>query len=139
MHDDPAEVLERRRAALVARDMDTFADLFAEDGVIEMPFHTEGLPDRLEGREAIRAFSAKARDLPFEIIELRTRALHRTGDPEVVILELTTVGRMATTGEEFTVPCIQVFRIRDGRIVLFRDYVGSQALPADLNSSLRAR
>jgi ketosteroid isomerase-like protein len=129
---DPVDVLERRREAIVARDMDAFADLFAADGVIEMPFHTEGLPDRLEGREAIREFSARSRDMPFEITELRTRALHRTADPEVVIIELTTVGRVTTTGEDFVVPCIQVFRIRDGRIVLFRDYVGSQTLPAGL-------
>ncbi|MBO2451138.1 nuclear transport factor 2 family protein [Actinomadura barringtoniae] len=141
MHNDPIEVLERRRAALVARDMDAFVDLFVEDAVIEMPFHVEGqgLPDRLEGREAIRAFSARTRDMPFEITDLETRALHRTADPEVVVLELTTVGRMATTGEDFTVPCIQVFRIRDGRIVLFRDYVAAQALPAELNSSLHRR
>jgi uncharacterized protein len=34
-----------------------------------------------------------------------------------------------STGEPFDVPCIQVFRIRDGRILLFRDYVATAALP----------
>ncbi|WP_160573789.1 nuclear transport factor 2 family protein [Actinomadura physcomitrii] len=45
-------------------------------------------------------------------------------------MELTSVGRVVATGEPFEVPCVQVFRIRDGRIVLFRDYVGAGALPA---------
>ncbi|MCO6005208.1 nuclear transport factor 2 family protein [Actinoallomurus purpureus] len=125
----PLEVLERRRRVLLARDMDAFADLFAADGLIEMPFAAKGLPARLEGREAIREFSARTRDMPFEIMDLRTRQVHRTSDPEVVIVELTTVGRVTTTGEPFEVPCIQVFRIHDGRILLFRDYVGAHTLP----------
>ncbi|MEU9123570.1 nuclear transport factor 2 family protein [Streptomyces sp. NPDC048506] len=125
----PLEVLERRRAVVVARDMEAFADLFAEDGVIEMPFAPEGAPSRLEGREAIREFSRLTGQLPLEISDLRIRQVHQTSDPEVVIVELTTVGRATTTGRPFEVPCIQVFRIRDGQIVLFRDYVGSRFMP----------
>jgi ketosteroid isomerase-like protein len=125
----PLEVLERRRRLLIARDMAGFAELFAVDGVIEMPFAAKGLPARLEGREAIRAFSTRTGRTPLEITDLRTRQVHQTDDPEVVIIELTSVGRVATTGQEFEVPCIQVFRIRDGEIVLFRDYVGAQHMP----------
>jgi ketosteroid isomerase-like protein len=124
--DGPLEVLELRRRHVVAREMDAFADLFAADGVIEMPFAVEGLPARLEGREAIREFSAGASSRPLEITELRTVQLHQTLDPEVVIVELVTVGRVTTTGQPFEIPCIQVFRIRDGKIVLFRDYVGAR-------------
>jgi len=124
MSDDPIEVLERRRRALLARDMEAFADLFTEDGVIEMPFAAAGMPVRLEGRDAIREFAARSGAGNVEISDLRTRDLHRGADPEVVILELTSAGRVPATGETFEVPCIQVFRIRDGRIVLFRDYTG---------------
>jgi ketosteroid isomerase-like protein len=127
--DGPLEVLERRRQCLISRDMAGFADLFAADAVIELPFAAPGLPDRLAGRDAIREFATRSGDWPFEIVDLRTRHLHRTADPEVVILELTTHGRLTATGEPFQVPCVQVFRIRDGRIALFRDYVGSQSLP----------
>lgn len=128
--DGPLDVLERRRDALITGDMDAFADLFAADGVIEVPLAALGpLPGRLEGREAIRAFSASARSMPYEISDLRTRAIHRTSDPEVVIMEITSVGRVTTTGETFEVPCIQVFRIRDGRILLFRDYADIHSLP----------
>jgi uncharacterized protein len=126
----PLEVLGRRRELLLARDMEAFADLFAADGVIELPFGGPGLPDRLEGREEIRAFSLKADPSGLEISDLRIRDVHQSTDPEVVIMELTTVGRVVATGEPFEVPCIQVFRIRDGRIVLFRDYVGAGSLPA---------
>lgn len=50
----PLEVLERRRRAVVAGDTEAFADLFAVDGVLEMPFAVDGVPARLEGREAIQ-------------------------------------------------------------------------------------
>jgi ketosteroid isomerase-like protein len=129
----PSDVLELRRQALVARDMEAFADLFAPDAVIELPFAAGALPARLEGQEAIRDYSRQSAQTPVEIRDLRTKALHLTADPEVVIIELETLGRIKTTGQEFTVPCIQVFRIRDGRIVLFRDYIGASALPDNLH------
>lgn len=54
----PVEVLEQRRRAIVGHDMDGFADLSAPDAVIdELPFAGPGVPDRLKGQDAIRAFS----------------------------------------------------------------------------------
>lgn len=130
MGSDPLEVLEERRRVVMARDMEAFAELFADDAVIEMPFAGTGpIPARLEGKAAIRAFSTEFRERPWEIDDLRIHQIHRTDDPEVVIVELSSVGHVGATGERFEVPCVQVFRIRDGRIVLFRDYAGTAALP----------
>ncbi|MFI5691511.1 nuclear transport factor 2 family protein [Kribbella sp. NPDC051586] len=128
----PLEVLDLRRRHLVDRDFESFVELFAEDGVIEMPFAVAGLPERLVGREEIRKFSLRAAEHPVEIIDLRTVQLHETADPEVVVLELITEARHTTTGVPFQARCIQVFRIQDGKIKLFRDYVGAQTVP-DLN------
>jgi ketosteroid isomerase-like protein len=114
----PEEVLELRRQYLIDRDFESFADLFAEDAVIEMPFALQGVPDRLVGREAIREFSLKAGTRAVEITDLRTVQLHRTTDPEVVILELVTEARHTTTDVPFQATCIQVFRIQNGRIKL---------------------
>lgn len=125
----PAEVLELRRQYLIARDFESFADLFAEDGVIELPFAVHGLPTRLEGREKIRAFSLATSDRPIEILDLHTVQLHQTADPEVVVLELITKARHTTTGEPFEAPCIQVFRIQNGKIKHFRDYVAAGKIP----------
>ncbi|WUJ73900.1 nuclear transport factor 2 family protein [Kribbella soli] len=128
----PEEVLEQRRQYLIARDFEGFVSLFAEDAVLELPFAVQGLPDRLVGREAIREFSLQAAAHAIAIIDLRTVQLHRTTDPEVVILELVTEARHTTTDVPFQATCIQVFRIKDGKIKLFRDYVGAHSVP-DLN------
>ena len=125
----PAEVLDLRRRHLIARDFESFSDLFAEDGVIELPFAVNGLPTRLEGRETIRAFSLETKDRPIEILDLQTVQLHQTTDPEVVVLELVTKARHTTTGKPFEAPCIQVFRIQNGKIKLFRDYVAAGKIP----------
>ncbi|WP_327640049.1 nuclear transport factor 2 family protein [Kribbella sp. NBC_00482] len=125
----PLDVLELRRQHLLARDYESFAGLFAEDGVIELPFAVGSLPARLEGREAIREFSLNTADRPVEITDLRIVQLHQTVDPEVVIVELVSEARHTTTGVPFQATCIQVFRIHNGEIKLFRDYVGAAGIP----------
>lgn len=47
---------------------------------------------------------------------------YQTVDPEVVIVEMRTEGTMTTTGRAFAATAVQVLRVRDGHIVLFRDF-----------------
>ena len=54
--------------------------------------------------------------------------LYQTQDPEVVIVEMTTAGTVTTTGRPFAATSIQVLRIRDGQIVLFRYFANPLAL-----------
>jgi uncharacterized protein len=130
----PAQVLERRRELLLNRDTDGFADLFAPDGAIELPFAGPDLPARLDGQQAIRDFSDRAAASPLRIDDLETVALHHTSDPEVVIVELLSRVTPATTGRSLGGRPIQVFRIRDGKIVLFRDYFNPNGLAGALAS-----
>jgi ketosteroid isomerase-like protein len=60
-----------------------------------------------------------------------TTDLYQTGDPEVVVAEIRTSGSLTTTGATFETSAIQVFRIRDGQILLMRDYFNPNGL-ADL-------
>jgi uncharacterized protein len=121
-HPTPAQVLERRREVLLNQDYDGFADLFAPDAVIETPFAGPGMPSRQEGQQAIRDFSRRVAASPLRISELETVALHQTDDPEVVIEEHVATGTIGTTGRAFSAAAIGVFRIRDGKILLFRNY-----------------
>jgi len=118
----PTQVLELRRELLLKQDVDGFVGLFAPDGVIELPFAGPGMPSRLAGQQAIRDFSHRTASSPLRIDDLEATAVYHTDDPEVVIIELATRGTVTSTGRTFTGTSIQVFRIRDGKIVLFRDY-----------------
>jgi ketosteroid isomerase-like protein len=46
----------------------------------------------------------------------------------VVIVEMRTKGTVTTTGRPFTVTSIQILRIREGHIVLFRDFADPRVL-----------
>jgi uncharacterized protein len=118
----PADVLARRRHLILSRDADGFADLFAPDGVIEVPFAPPGAPSRLAGREAIREYSRHFAASLLRVEDFDVVELYQTQDPEVVIVEMTAKGTLTTTGQSFAATSIQILRIRDGQIVLFRDF-----------------
>ncbi|NUR58897.1 MAG: SnoaL-like domain-containing protein [Catenulispora sp.] len=126
----PADVLTRRRDLVLAGDADGFADLFAPDAVIEMPFTGRpGAPLRLEGREAIHQYAQNMMASPMRIEEFDVTALHETQDPEVVVVEMSTKGTVAANGRPFSAVSVQILRIRDGRITLFRAFADPRAIP----------
>src|ERR1039458_2065917 len=124
----PADVLAQRRRLILNGDIDGYADLFAPDGVIEAPFAPPGTPSRLEGREAIREYSRRVMASPLRLEDYEVVELYQTQDPEVVIVEMRAKATLTTTGRSFVATSIQILRIREGQIVLFRDFADSRAL-----------
>jgi ketosteroid isomerase-like protein len=110
-------------------DADAFAELFAPDAVIEFAFHgPPGTPVRLAGREVIREYSRRIMTSPLRLEAYEVTELYQAQDPEVVIVEMRTKGTLTATGRSFAATSIQVLRIRDGQIVLFRDFADSRGL-----------
>ena len=120
----PADVLARRRQLILNGDADGLADLFAPDAVMEFCFHGPpgGAPVRIEGREAIREYSRRVTASPLRIKDYEVTELYQATDPAVVIVEMRSTATLTTTGRSVTAMSIQVLRIRDGQIVLFRDF-----------------
>jgi hypothetical protein len=123
-----ADVLAQRRHLILSGDIDGFADLFAPDAVLEAPFAPPGAPSRLEGREAIREYSRHVMASPLRLEDFEVAEFYPTQDPEVVIVEMRTKGTLTTTGQPFAATSIQVPRIREGQIVLFRDFADPRVL-----------
>ena len=133
----PADVLARRRELMLNGDADGFADLFTPDAVLEFCFHgPPGTPVRLEGREAISEYSRRVMASPMRIAEFEVTELYQTQDPEVVIVEVRAKATLTTTGRSITAMSIQVLRIREGHIVLFRDFADPRIFE-DLAAELR--
>jgi len=125
----PADVLTRRRQLMLNNDADGFADLFAPDAVIEFSFHgPPGTPVRLEGREAIREYSRRVMASGLRLEGYEVAELYQAQDPEVVIVEMRAKATVPTTGRSITATSIQVLRIREGHIVLFRDFADPRYL-----------
>ena len=119
----PTEVVEQVRR-MVAGEGVVFADLFADDGVLEYPFPLPGQPPRLEGREAVRRHFAGVSDARalFRMEEV-TAVVHRTDDPEVVVTQIEHRGTSALTGQPYRSRALGIIRVREGRIVHYQDYM----------------
>jgi ketosteroid isomerase-like protein len=124
------EVWEHLVSHQVTRDVDGWASCFAADGVVEWPFRLKGVPARVEGPEAIRAALApvweRARKTNRRILGHDHVVFHETTDPEVLIVEFDVVGE--TARGPFRQAMVYLLRIRDGRVVLLRDFVDTAAL-----------
>ena len=120
----PADVLARRRQLMLSGDVDGFVDLFAPDAVMEFCFHgPPGTPPvRIAGRAAIREYTRQVMALSLQIEDYEVAEFYQTQDPAVVVVEMRAKATFGTTGRSITATSIQVLRIQDGRIALFRDF-----------------
>ena len=135
----PADVLARRRQLMLTGDADGLADLFTPDAVIEFSFHgPPGTPVRLQGREVIREYSRRVLASPLRLEDYQVAELYQTQDPQVVIAEMRATATVTTTGRPITATSIQILRIRDGYIVLFRDFADPRFLE-DVTTEPRPR
>lgn len=119
----PAEILSRRRQAILDGDAEGFAALFTADAVIEVPF--AGSPDapvRMEGRQTILDYARRVMASPLRLEDFEVTALYHTQDSDVLVVEVRTRGTVGATGRAFTVASVQILHFRDGLIALFRDY-----------------
>ena len=121
MSGTPEEVFRHGLELLLAKDMDGFADLWTEDGTMEFPFAAAGSPERLDGREEVRRYLAHFPQM-VDYREFPSVTVHRTLDPEVIVVEFGAGGRIVSTGEPFEMRYVAVITARRGRIVSYRDY-----------------
>jgi ketosteroid isomerase-like protein len=130
----PREVFER--AQVFVRNYDLrYADCFAEDGVLVLPFAPPSMPRRTQGRAAIRALLEpryRAGRASGRHIEYTGVTIHDTTDPEVIVVEFEAIGKNADGAIVYQLPFILVIRVRDGEIVEQRDYFDSLALESRL-------
>jgi ketosteroid isomerase-like protein len=124
------EVWEHLVSHQLTRDIDGWLDCFAPDAVMEWPFTLKGVPARLAGREAIRAAVEpvwqRAKQAKRRITGHERVAFHQTSDPELAIVEFDLVGD--TVRGPFRQTVVYVLRVRDGRVLLLREFVDTAAL-----------
>jgi ketosteroid isomerase-like protein len=123
----PREVLDRLLQSALDNDP-AQADLYAEDGFHELPFSPTGQPLRLD-REQIRAAMRASTGSPrIEHQELRDLTVHQTADPEVLFAEFELAGTLAGSGKPVELRNAMLVRVRDGKILLSRNYLNPMVL-----------
>lgn len=114
------DIFARSLELMEAGEVGKWVDLFAPDGVLEIPFPLPGLPDRIAGTDALREYMAV---VPQQLkLKFGTPTYHLTEDPGVVVVELTSEGTALATDTRFHQRYVSIVTVREGKITLFRDY-----------------
>ena len=114
--------------------IDEWVKLFAPDGVLEFPYAPAGVPNRVQGHEALLAhMSSFPATFDIEFVDI---LFHETVDPTLAIAEFRTAGRAIPTQKAYEQTCISVLYTDDeGRITRYSDYwnplVALEALTPD--------
>ncbi|MFI8998782.1 nuclear transport factor 2 family protein [Streptomyces sp. NPDC053542] len=118
---EPAALYRHSLRLLLDKDIPAWTGLWAEDGVMEFPFAPEGRPRRLEGKAAVGDYMRHYPD-HIDLHDFPDLRIHRTEDPETLVVEMRGVGRLVETGRPFDMTYIAVVTVREGLITSYRDY-----------------
>lgn len=124
--------MDRLVAALLAHDMDAFADEWASDGTMTFPFAPPGWP-RLSGREEVREYLAGYPDI-VDIRGITHETRYDTADPDTVIVEWGVTGVVRETGRPYDLDYVAFLTVGPEGIVEYRDYWNPLAAGAALGS-----
>ncbi|MFE2216614.1 nuclear transport factor 2 family protein [Streptomyces canus] len=117
----PVDLYRHSLRLLLDKNIPAWVDLWAEDGLMEFPFAPADRPQRLEGKEAVAAYMRHYPD-HIDLHDFPDLRIHRTTDPQTIVVEMRGVGRLVKTGAPFDMTYIAVVTVRDGRITSYRDY-----------------
>ncbi|NUU24168.1 MAG: SnoaL-like domain-containing protein [Streptomycetaceae bacterium] len=96
---------------------------YADDTVFEFPYAAP--PARIEGKQAVTDYLTAA--MQTFRIRLTVTHVHETTDPDTLIAEFTSDGKVITTGKTYTNTYISVVRFRDGLIVSQKEFYNPNA------------
>jgi uncharacterized protein len=115
-------------------EIEEWVDLFAPDGVLEFPYAPPGVPQRVQGHDALLAHM---RSFPATFdVHFVDLVFHDTVDQSVAIAEFRSVGHAVPTQKPYEQTCISVvYTDSEGRITRYLDYwnplVALEALTPD--------
>lgn len=112
-------------ATLAKGDMNKLMNFWAENGVLEFPFHPPGEHERVEGKSNITEFfngtEGKKKPLAFPIT-----GSYPMLDPQMVLLEFEGKLQNMVTREHYTNKYVVLFQFNEaGKVTLFREYFDS--------------
>lgn len=102
--------------------MRAFFNVWSENAVQEMPYAPEGFPRRVEGRDNLLRHYEDWPEVSGTANFTNELVLYPTQDPTIVFAEWQGVVEVIPTGRTYEQHYGGLFRVIDGKIVLFREY-----------------
>jgi uncharacterized protein len=106
---------------LSQKRIDKWLELWAEDGVQDMPYSPQGFPKRITGKAAVAKHYAS---LPNSVgrMVFPDLVIYPTTDPNIFFVEFRGEIEVLATGKPYNNTYAGLFKFRDDKIVLFREY-----------------
>jgi hypothetical protein len=110
--------VERAFAGVSAADADQMLANYTEDMVLEMPYSSP--PTIIEGRDKVLPYLRAA----FKVFKFRLwiTEVHETTDPDKLVIEYESDGRVESTGKPYANTYIGVYWFRDGAISRVKEF-----------------
>jgi len=114
-------VMQAYQTLLTEQRFDEWIELWADDGICEFPFATEGRPKRLNGkREILEYMSRYPGRISLEGVD--EFKVHLGLDPRVLVVEMTIRATATPTGRRYDQQLVIVGETNDGKLVHYREY-----------------
>lgn len=125
IHQQNLQTAQTFMETLAAGNMAKLMTFWAEDGILEFPFHPPGAPDRIVGKSAITSYfqgtTGKKKPRAFPIT-----GIYPMLEPNYVFLEFDGKLENLVTREEYTNKYCVLFKFNaSGAVTLFREYFDS--------------
>jgi ketosteroid isomerase-like protein len=124
---EAVQLFEQRRLAWLAGDLDAYLDLWADDMSFQSPVHAEPLRGKQAFADLVRQSFAFSRPLRFDFEHIAVAEA-------MVLAEWTIAIERRDSGHVLQWRGMSVAEVRDGRIVLWREYWNPAALGASLEN-----
>ena len=108
----------RSLAALSRGDLEGHLAGCTDDFVLELPYADP--PVTVEGKDAVRAYLAPA--LATFAMQLDATGFVNGADPDVLVAEYVSVGRVTTTHKPYANSYVAILRFREGLLCRQREY-----------------
>jgi len=112
-------------------DGEHFWDAVAENAVFEFLYDIPGFTNKIEGREAYMDWFGDYTNVLHSADNLR---VHKTVQPNVIILEYAVHGTVPSTGKAYNNRFCSIITIKDRKIIHWRDYMDSLAVMLSVSS-----
>jgi ketosteroid isomerase-like protein len=105
------------------------AELFAEDIEFDTPYAPDDYTVRVVGRGAVKNVLT-GMGSTFERFVFEVDATYPDADGETIVVEYRSSGTVKRNGKAYANRYVGILRVRDGAIVLWREYYNPAALTA---------
>jgi ketosteroid isomerase-like protein len=122
--DDRTLIVEQLFSRLNAQEYERLGEVLDEDAVFDVVYSPEGssFANPVTGAVAVQAVFETGVASMFSSLELKIVETHPAQDPEMIVVEYASSGVAAPTGRPYANRYVGIFKLRHGKIALWREY-----------------